>query len=75
MEKPIRYGKLVIHARCLKNVRIRSFSGPYFPTLELNREKYSVSLRIQPECGKIRTRKTPNTDPFYAVSICKKDYE
>ena len=26
-----------------------------------------VSLRIQSECGKIRTRKTPNTDTFHAV--------
>ena len=25
------------------------------------------SVRIQSECGKIRTRKTPNTDPFHAV--------
>ena len=25
-------------------------------------KRYGVSLRIQFECGKIRTRKTPNTD-------------
>ena len=31
-------------------------------------KRYSVSLRTQSECGKIRTRKTPNTDnTFYAV--------
>ena len=24
-------------------------------------------LRIQSECGKMRTRKTPNTDTFHAV--------
>ena len=29
---------------------------------------YSVSLRIQSECGKMRTRITPNTDTFYAVT-------
>ena len=29
--------------------------------------RYFVSLRIQSECGKIRTRITPNTDTFYAV--------
>ena len=29
---------------------------------------FSVSLHIQSECGKIRTRKTPNTDTFRAVS-------
>ena len=26
-----------------------------------------VSIRIQSECGKIRTRKAPNTDTFHAV--------
>ena len=33
------------------------FSGPYFPAFGLNTERYSVSLRIQSEYGKIRTRK------------------
>ena len=28
---------------------------------------YFVSLRIQSECEKIRTRKTPNTDAFHTV--------
>ena len=32
------------------------FFGPYFPTFALNTER-EVSLRIQPKCGKIRTRK------------------
>ena len=45
----------------MKSVRIQSFSGPYFPSFEPN------SLRIQAECGKIRTRKTPNIDTFLAV--------
>ena len=30
---------------------------------------WSVFFRIQPKCGKIRTRKTPNTDAFQAVGI------
>ena len=30
---------------------------------------YVASLRIQPECGKMRTRITPNTDTFYAVML------
>ena len=30
-------------------------------------ERYSVSLHIQSECGKIRTKKTLNTDTFDAV--------
>ena len=57
----------------MKKVRIWSFSGPYFPELRLNTERYSVTLRIQSECGKIRTRKTPNTDTFLAVYIAKSD--
>ena len=36
----------------MKSVRIRSFL-------------YSVSLRIQSECGEIRTRKTPNMNTFH----------
>ena len=34
-----------------------AFSGPYFPAFGLNMERYEVSLRIQSECEKIRTRK------------------
>ena len=32
-------------------------SGPYFPAFGLNTERYSVSLHIQFNCGKIGTRK------------------
>ena len=45
----------------VKSVLIQSFSGPYFPAFGLNSERCSV-------CGNIRTRKTPNTDTFHAVS-------
>ena len=38
------------------------FSGPYFPAFGLNTERYS-------ECGKIRTRKTLNTDTFLETKI------
>ena len=31
----------------VKSVLIRSYSGPYFPAFELNKERYWVSLRIQ----------------------------
>ena len=31
-------------------------SGPYFPAFGLNMERYEISLRIQSQCGKIRTR-------------------
>ena len=51
----------------MKIVHIRSFSGPYFLAFELNTDRFSVSLRIKSKCGEIRTRKTANTDKFYAV--------
>ena len=52
----------------------RSYSGPDFPTFGLNTERYGVSLyrvslRTQFECGKMRTRITPNTDTFYTVIL------
>ena len=47
-------------------MRIRSFSGPYFPAFGLNTEIYEVNLHIQFECRKIRTRKTPTRDTFHA---------
>ena len=43
------------------------FSGSYFPVFGLNTEIYRVNLCIQSEYGKIRTRKTPHLDIFYAV--------
>ena len=51
----------------VKSVRIRIYSGPHFPTFGLNTARYGGSLGIQSECGKIRTRITPNTYTFYAV--------
>ena len=55
--------------QCVKSVRIRIFSGLYFLTFGLNTERYEVCVCIQSKCGKIRTRKTPNTDSFYAVNM------
>ena len=37
---------------CVKSVRIRTFSGPYFPALALNTERYGEILRISPNAGK-----------------------
>ena len=51
---------------CVKSVRIRSYSGPYFPAFELNTERHEVSLGIQSECGKKWARIIPNMDTFYA---------
>ena len=52
---------------CVKSVRIRSFSGPYFLAFGLITERYRIFLRIQSKYGKIRTRKTSNTKAFHAV--------
>ena len=52
-----------IWSHCIRSVRNRSYSAPDFPAFWLNTE-----YNIQCECGKIRTRITPNTHTFYAVS-------
>ena len=44
------------------------FSGRYFPAFGLNTERYSVSVRIQPECGKIQTRKNSVFEHFSGSS-------
>ena len=54
----------------MKSVRIQSYSGSYFPAFGLNRERYSVSFRVQSECGTMRTRITPNSDIFHTVKTC-----
>ena len=51
----------------VKIVPIRSVSGSYFPVFGLITERYGVYLRIDSECGEIRTRKTPNTNTFHAL--------
>ena len=58
---------LIIRFHCVRGVRIRTYFGPYFPEFELHTERYGVSLRIHSECGKIRTRITPNMGTFHAV--------
>ena len=54
--------------RCVKRVRIWRSSGPYFPAFGLNTERNDVSVRIQSECRKTWTKKTPNTNTFHAVN-------
>ena len=45
---------------------------PYSPVFGLNTENYRENLRIQSIYGKIRTRKTPNTDTFHALLLTRK---
>ena len=68
----INFGKKKVSIKshhCVKSVRTRSHSSQYFPAFGLITERYSVSLRIQSEWGKIQTRITPNTDTFHAVHV------
>ena len=51
----------------MESVRIYSFPGQHFTAFGLNTD--GVSLRIESECGKIRTKKAPNTDTFHAVEV------
>ena len=54
------FGKIVNYSlgvTAWKVSKYGDFSGPYFPALGLNTERYFVSLHIQSECGKVRTRK------------------
>ena len=50
------------------------FSGPYFPAFGLNTVKYSVSLRIQSECGKIQARKN-SVFGYFSHSVLILDQE
>ena len=51
----------------VKNVRIRSYSGPQLSDFGLNTDRYTVLLCIQSEYRRIQTRITPNTDASFTV--------
>ena len=51
----------------VKSVPIWSYSGPHYPTFRRNTKRYGISLLIQSECGKMRTKITSNTNNFHAV--------
>ena len=53
----------------MKNVCIRSFSGPYFSAFGLNKEIYPENFHIQSYYGKIENRQTPNTDTWMQLSF------
>ena len=60
--------KLSLHEKC-------PYLEFFWSVLSRIRTEYGkilrIPLRIQSECGKIRSRKTPNTDTFHAVyTIC-----
>ena len=43
---PVLFNNYICDLHCVKNVRIRSYSGLHFPTFGLNTERHEVSLRI-----------------------------
>ena len=51
----------------VKSIRF-GISGPYFPAFGLNTKIYRVNLRIQPKCGKMRTRKIQNKDTVHTMT-------
>ena len=53
---------IFVRYHCMKGVRIRNFSGSYFPIFGLYTERHFV--RAEFECGEIRSRKSPNTALF-----------
>ena len=59
------------YALTKRPIAIRSFYDPHLSACGLNTKRYSVSVRIQSESGKIRTRKTPKSDTFHAVILFK----
>ena len=63
---------IVNASNCVKIVRIRSYSGPYFPALGLNGERYSLSLRIQSECGKTWTQLRIRTLFTHCLTVASK---
>ena len=66
----------LLYYRCSlrQNCPYLEFFWSDFLSFGLNTKRYEVYLRIQSEYGKIRTRKTPNTDTLYAVAYIE-NYE
>ena len=56
-------GTYSLRKKCLYSL----FFWSAFSRMRTEYGKISVSLRIQSKCGKMRTRKTPNTSTYHAV--------
>ena len=61
-QRPATFIKNIRDWSCVKSVCIRSYPGLYFRAFGLNTERYGVSLCIQSDCAKIRTKIAPNTE-------------
>ena len=53
---------------CVEGHHIWIFFGPNFPAARVTR-KFRVNFFIQPECRKMRAKKTPNTAIFHTSLI------
>ena len=56
-------GTYSLRKKCLYSL----FFWSAFSRIRTEYGKISISLRIQSKCGKMRTRKTPNTSTYHAV--------
>ena len=61
---------LIDNFHCVKSVRIRIFSGPYFPAFGLNGEIRSISPHSAQMRESTDQKKTPYLDTFHAVESC-----
>ena len=59
----------LVHLTLREKCRYSEFFWSIFFRIWTDAQRYSESLRIQSECMKIRTRKTPNADIFRAMSF------
>ena len=59
-----------VYSHCVKSVQIRRFFWSVFSRIRTEYGEIRRSLRIQPECGKIRTRKTSvfGLDTFHSLT-------
>ena len=68
-----KYSESIQHTPREKCLYLEFFWSLFSPAFGLNKGRYFVSLRIQSGWGKIRTRKTRNTDSFHALIVDKEN--
>ena len=68
-----KYSESIQYTPREKCLYLEFFWSLFSPAFGLNKGSYVVSLRIQSGWGKIRTRKTRNTDSFHALIVDKEN--
>ena len=66
MKLMIAYIRVLITDTAWKVSKYRVFSGPYFPSFGMNKDRYGV---FSPNAGKYGSGKTPYLDTFQAVDL------